>query len=249
MAAHRVEAYIIHLMRAQQRRPNVDDLGLRLPMRIYLVDAVYWDTLTDAAANAVYRRQIHKPKYPFELRRSEIACFLSHRKAWQQIVDSKLNAGLVVEDDVEPEALFTKALELALATMQPTDYVRFPYRSHTDDGPCVAESGSIALVQPVLVGLGMQMQLVGREAAAILLAATETFDRPVDTTIQMRWLTPARILAVKPPCTKEISDAVGGTLVQKKVKPLREVLARAVKRLVYRSKLRLALRKAELQAD
>ena len=239
MADLRVEAFIIHLKRAEQRRSQVDALVSRLPMPVHIIDAIDGNSLTDATIQAAYRRQIHKPKYPFELRPAEIACFLSHRKVWQEIADRKLDAGLIVEDDVEPDDIqFARAFPLVLAAMRPADYVRFPYRSHSDAGPRLAGSDGVELVEPTLVGLGMQMQLVGRQAALALLAATECFDRPVDTTIQMRWLIPTRILAVKPPCIREISDALGGTVVQKKAKPLGEVLARDFKRLVYRLKLR-----------
>lgn len=241
MAAPRVEAFIIHLERATQRRPQVDKLLSRLPVPARVVDAADGAKLDEATACSVYRRNIHQPHYPFELRQTEIACFLSHRKCWQEIVDRDLDAGLIVEDDVEPDdQLFAKTLKLALSAMRPADYIRFPYRSHTDTGREVAAADGIAVVEPAVVGLGMQMQLVGRDAAAALLETTKAFDRPVDTTIQMRWLTPARILAVKPPVIREISAAVGGTVVQKKSKPLGETLSRDIKRALYRLRVRLA---------
>jgi hypothetical protein len=104
----------------------------------------------------------------------------------------------------------------------------------------IATAGDVTLVEPAHVGLGMQVQLVGRDAAAELLRATETFDRPVDTTIQMRWLAKIRILAVRPPSIRQIGHLLGGTIVQKKSKPLSEVLSREVKRAWYRLALRVA---------
>jgi GR25 family glycosyltransferase involved in LPS biosynthesis len=184
---------------------------------------------------------LYRPRYPFALRKAEIGCFLSYRKAWQAIVDGGLDAGLIVEDDVEPdERYFEPALTLALKTIQPGDYIRFPYRSHTDSGAEVAKAGDITLVEPAHAGLGMQMQLVSRQAAAELLKATETFDRPVDTTIQMRWLAKIRILAARPPAIRQIGHLLGGTIVQKKSKPLSEVLSREVRRAWYRLALRAA---------
>jgi GR25 family glycosyltransferase involved in LPS biosynthesis len=237
----RAEAFIIHLARAEARRPQVDRLTATLPLPVNVVDAVDGLTLADGEIEAVYRRHLHRPRYPFELRKAEVGCFLSHRKAWQAILDRGLDAGLIVEDDVEPdEGLFGPALALAMETIRPGDYIRFPYRSHTDSGAEVAKAGDIALVEPAHVGLGMQTQLVGRQAAAELLKATEAFDRPVDTTIQMRWLAKIRILAVRPPAVRQIGHLLGGTIVQKKTKPLREVLSREVKRVWYRLALRVA---------
>ena len=234
----RTEAFIIHLKRAELRRPQVERLSATLPLPVDIIDAVDGMALEDDEAKAVYRRRLHRPSYPFELRKSEIGCFLSHRKAWRAIVDGGLDAGLIVEDDVEPdEKLFPPALKLALETVRPGDYIRFPYRSHTDSGAEVARADGVSLVEPAHAGLGMQMQLVGREAAAELLTATETFDRPVDTTIQLG-LADIRILALRPPVIRQIGHLLGGTVVQKKAKPFGEVLSREVKRAWYRLALR-----------
>ena len=43
---------------------------------------------------------LYDPAYPFILNNGEIGCFLSFRKAWQNIVDQNLSAGLIFEDDV-----------------------------------------------------------------------------------------------------------------------------------------------------
>jgi GR25 family glycosyltransferase involved in LPS biosynthesis len=237
----RAEAFIIHLGRAEARKPQVDRLAATLPLPVNVVDAVDGLALGDGEIEAVYRRHLHRPRYPFALRKAEIGCFLSHRKAWQAILDRGLDAGLIVEDDVEPdEELFEPALALTLKTIRPGDYIRFPYRSHTDSGAEVAKAGEVTLVEPGHAGLGMQVQLVGRRAAAELLKATEAFDRPVDTTIQMRWLVKIRILAVRPPAVRQIGHLLGGTIVQKKTKPLSEVLSREVKRAWYRLALRIA---------
>ncbi|WP_394886402.1 glycosyltransferase family 25 protein [Mesorhizobium sp. AaZ16] len=237
----RAEAFIIHLARAELRKPQVERLAATLPLPVNILDAVDGMALTEDEANAIYRHHLHRPRYPFALRKAEIGCFLSHRKAWRAIVDGGLDAGLIIEDDVEPdEELFVPALALAMKTIRPGDYIRFPYRSHTDSGAEVAKAGGVALVEPGHTGLGMQMQLVGRQAAAELLKATETFDRPVDTTIQMRWLADIRVLAVRPPAVRQIGHLLGGTIVQKKSKPLGEILSREVKRAWYRLALRAA---------
>ena len=237
----RAEAFIIHLKRAELRKPQVERLTAALPLPVNVVDAVDGLALADGQIDAVYRRHLHRPGYPFELRKAEIGCFLSHRKAWQAILDRGLDAGLIVEDDVEPdEKLFAPALALAMLTIRPGDYIRFPYRGHTDGGAEVAKAGEVTLVEPAHLGAGMQMQLVGRQAATELLKATEAFDRPVDTTIQMRWLVKIRILAVRPPAVRQIGHLLGGTIVQKKAKPLSEVLLREVKRAWYRLALRVA---------
>ncbi len=191
--------FIIHLARAERRRPQVDSLLGRLPIASSVIDAVDGSTLSPEAIASVYRRQIQRPRFPFEMRKSEIGCFLSHRKVWQAIVDSGLDAGLIVEDDVDvDEVVFHGVFDFAVRHLEACGYTRFPYRAYTDKGTMVAQEGPFSLVRPKLPGLGMQMQLVGCKAARTLLEVTRIFDRPVDTTIQMEWLTGVQVLTARP---------------------------------------------------
>jgi GR25 family glycosyltransferase involved in LPS biosynthesis len=234
----RIEAFIIHLARATQRRPQVEALRAALPMPSHIVDAVDGQLLGDAEIGEVYKRHLHRPRYPFELRRGEIGCFLSHRKAWREIVERGLDAGLIVEDDVEVDtAGLGRLLEANLGCFDAADYLRFPQKLN-ETGRIAVTGGGVTIIEPRQVGLGMVMQLVGREAAAILLDATERFDRPVDTTIQLKPSRKLRILSSTPVCVREVSETMGGSTIQKKAKPMKEIVAREIKRALYRLKLK-----------
>jgi GR25 family glycosyltransferase involved in LPS biosynthesis len=237
----RVHAFIIHLERAEGRRQQADTLLRLLPVPAEIVPAVDGLTLGADEIKAVYRRRLHRPNYPFALLKTEIACFLSHRKAWQLIVERDLDGAIIVEDDVKPiEERFDRVVAFALRHMQPADYIRFPRRHRTDVGPVVARGDEMRLMQPSYVGQGTHMQLVGREAARMLLDATATFDRPVDTTIQMRWLSSARVLAARPTCIVEFAHALGGTVIQQRSSSVGETLYREWNRFAYRAAVRVA---------
>lgn len=230
----KVAAFIIHLKRAEKRGAHVRALMQRLPVAAEIIDAVDAQQLSEAEIAAVYSRTSrHFPPYPFPLRTTEIACFLSHRKTWQAIVDGNLDAGLVIEDDVDIDPGFADQLTLAMETVRPGDYIRFPRWTRGEKGGEIARQGGNAVMQPALPGLGMQMQLIGRDAAIALLAATKRFDRPVDTTLQMRWLHPVRMLSARPITIREIDFNLGGTVVQGK-KTLSDKLKREVLRPYYR---------------
>jgi GR25 family glycosyltransferase involved in LPS biosynthesis len=235
----RIEGFIIHLKRAVDRRAQAETLARRMPVPMHILDAVDAAEMSDGDVSQVYGRHIHAPRYPFELRRQEVACFLSHRKAWQQILDNGLDAGLIAEDDVDViDDRFRLALSLAIEHLKPGDYIRFPVKAN-EAGPVRASNGVATLIEPKLVGLGMQMQLVGRQAAQSLLAATEQFDRPVDTTIQLPGLINARILSAAPAGVLHVHRQLGGTTVQNKRKTLPEVISREIKRGIYRLRIRL----------
>jgi GR25 family glycosyltransferase involved in LPS biosynthesis len=235
----KVEGFIIHLRRAHDRFAQAQALAGKLLVPAHFVDAVDAADMSDDDVAHVYQRHIHKPHYPFELRRTEVACFLSHRKAWQTIIDRGLDAGLIAEDDVDvEETMFGAVYALAASRIGHGDIIRLPVKSGVEAGPIVAEQGRAALIEPKLVGLGMQMQLVGQDAARALLAATQRFDRPVDTTIQVPGLVKARILSARPTCVLHVDADVGGTTVQKKKKPLSEAFSREIKRGLYRLSVR-----------
>jgi GR25 family glycosyltransferase involved in LPS biosynthesis len=135
-----------------------------------------------------------------------------------------------------------EVIGVVLAGMEPADFVRLPVKVR-EDGPLRFAAGRIEVIEPGLRGLGMQAQIVGREAARRLLAETEQFDRPVDTTIQLPGLTKARVLAVRPAFVAHVDETVGGSVVQKKKKPIGEIVAREVRRAAYRLAVRLAPRR------
>ncbi len=212
-----VAGYVIHLERSAGRRTQALELARALPMPARILPAVDGRDLDEATRRRFVRRGMHAPRYPFPLLDSEVGCFLSYRRAWQAILDEDRVAGLIVEDDVAPASpRFAEVTMAAAATIQPLDYIRFPLHERADRGPTARTSGGVTLREPRLPGLGMQMQLVGREAARLLLAATEAFDRPVDSFVQMQWLHGAHVLAALPIVICEIDFLLGGTEIQVK---------------------------------
>jgi len=228
----RLKAIIIHLDRALERRKNIKKLVQQLPCPAEIIPAVDCQKLGPETVNQVYRRQLYHPKYPFVLSLNEIACFLSHRRAWQYIVENDLDYGLIIEDDVRLLSEFELALNLALNNVDIQSFIRFPF-CERETGLLLAQVASFRLIKPNRVGLGQVAQLVGREAAHKLLMQTETFDRPVDNLMQLFWQTSIHPLCVLPGCVEEISSELGGSLLKQKHK-LHARLQREVLRPIYR---------------
>ena len=232
-----IKAHIIHLARATDRQKQVQRLKEQSPVETVVVDAVDGATLATETVQSVYRRSLHKPYYPFELRIAEIACFLSHRKCWQAIVDQKLDAALILEDDVEiDESVFSPAFGLAMQNYSPEMYVRFPQKQREVAASTLATTSTHRLIVPEVTNVGMQGQLVGIGAARTLLEKTCQFDRPVDTLLQMTWLTEVQPTSVYPSGISEQSAQLGGSCIGKK-KSWREVVKREILRPLYRRKL------------
>lgn len=237
----KTRAYIIHLERADQRRPQALELAARLPMPAEILPAVDGKQMSDEAIRAVTAPVLHEPAYPFPLRATETACFLSHRKAWQAILDDGCDAGLIAEDDVaDATPQFTAVIEAVAATIASDEFIRFPLRDRGEGGVVARRHAGTTLLEPWMPGLGMQMQLVGREAARRLLDATRQFDRPVDSLVQMQWLHGARVLSARPIVIREVDFLLGGSVIQNKRMGIVAKLTREVQRPLHRFAIRSA---------
>lgn len=238
----KIEGFIVHLKRATARRSQVEHLLATLPVASHVVDAVDGQELGDEEIGRHYVKGLHQPVYPFVLKQSEIACFLSHRKVWRMIVERGLDAGLIIEDDVALQMpLFRRCLALAKRGCTGKAYVQFrisPVRGRVRE---VAGEDNVRLVAPEVSQLGTVAQLVTREAAEHLLVLSERFDRPVDTFLQMRWVTGIAPYCVVPSGISDQSAQIGGSTVSVSGKVKRsagERLCREWKRFVYRSEVR-----------
>lgn len=236
-----IQAYIVHLERSAARHAVVQELLRAIPLPTAVLPAVDGRHLDADTLRSHYRRHVHAPKYPFALMNSEIGCFLSYRRAWRKILDEGLDAALIAEDDVAVAApRFAEVIERVGAAIRSDEIVRFPLHERGEGAIPTSAAGSFAMLEPWLPGLGMQMQMVGREAARRLLAATEVFDRPVDSLVQMQWLHGARVLSARPVIIREIDFTVGGSVIQLKNGGLVHKVVHEVKRPI----LRLAVRAA-----
>ncbi|MEY4379390.1 MAG: hypothetical protein RLZ85_1271 [Verrucomicrobiota bacterium] len=228
-----LHGFIIHLRRAARRQPQVAWIQQHSPCRVSVVDATDGAELTPAQRES-YVAGIHQPAYPFALRPGELGAFHSHRECWRRIVAGGHRAGLILEDDLEFDPpVFARAVSLAAEHGGDDCYVRFPLRQREVSSAAVARDAELTLIRPDVIALGAVGQLVGREAARRLLAATERFDRPVDTFLQMRWIHGVEVLSVWPSTLREISADLGGSLIQQRT-PLIAKLRREFDRYRYR---------------
>ena len=122
------DCLIIHLERSLERKPQVRKLKKNLPYQTKVVEAVDGSKFNSDLSKS-YIPRLLRPRYPFSLRSAEVACFQSHRKCWQEILDRGLEAALIIEDDVDIiDVEFTSAVDLAMKEIQMGDLVRFPIK-------------------------------------------------------------------------------------------------------------------------
>ena len=207
------DCLIIHLKRSLERKPQVRKLKKNLAYRTTVIDAID-GSKSDNSFSKSYKQRLIRPHYPFSLRSAEVACFQSHRKCWQEILDRDLEAALIIEDDVDIiNREFTAAVELAMKEIKMGDLIRFPIKPREKPRNTGVKRDNFSIFEPTLVGLGTQAQIVTYEAARRLLEKTERFDRPIDVYLQLRWKHGVRILTLWPNGVREQSSSLGGSLI------------------------------------
>lgn len=236
-----IEALVIHLSRAEARRPQVERILNACPVPARVIEAVDGRALTDHEISAVFsQRSLHSPRYPFAITAGEIGCFLSHRRAWRIIVESGLRAGLILEDDVEidPDP-FARALALATQHIEQEGYIQFQVRPVVAGAPVVASHDGVSIQRPRVAMLRTSAQLVSAAQASRLLQVTERFDRPVDGLLQLSWVTGVAPSCVVPPGVTDRTQESGGSTISNGPRAsLAKTIVREVDRLVYRRRIR-----------
>lgn len=238
------KAFIIHLERAQSRWAAVKTLRETLPVESEILPAVDGQSLSPEAVEAAYTRARFSPLYPFALGLPEIGAFLSHRQAWRRIVAENLDFAFVFEDDaaINP-VLFASLVEFAAAERLRWDYALIPAAGREPLGAVIARDGVHSLLRPRAPPLRAIGQLVSRTAAERLLAITAPFDRPVDTFLQMAWITGITVLAVTPTPIRDVSRDTGGTTVQRQRIGLLPRVYHEAMRPIYRARIRTRYRR------
>ena len=231
------KAFILHLKRSTSRLPNVRSLIASLPIESEVVPAVDGTSLTPQEVHEAYAPRRFQPRYPFALTRTEIGVFLSHRLAWRRIVDEARDFAFIFEDDAEIDpSQFAKLIEFVALERARWDYVLIPAKPIRNGTP-VARRGDFKLLRPNAPPLRAIAQVVSVEAAKRLLDRTLPFDRPVDTTLQMTWLTGQPVLAASPSPVRDVSRETGGSTVQRKSMSLAERLRHEAMRPIYRARV------------
>jgi len=116
-----VQIFVINLLDAVERLKLQKDQLTKLGLKYTILDA----TSVEGISEATYKKHYFDWQRP--LRKSEIACYYSHRSAWNRVIKSKKPA-LILEDDAIM-SIFLPDLLSSLNTMQNTDLINLENRS------------------------------------------------------------------------------------------------------------------------
>jgi GR25 family glycosyltransferase involved in LPS biosynthesis len=209
------EIYVINLDRSPQRWESIHANLNNLQLQHHRVSAVDANNISDKDILSCYNTRQNRGRYFAPLKKSEIACFLSHRLCWQKMVDENVQVAVILEDDVVFDENPIRVLEflkkkLALKN-QPAMVKLFSRRAVK--GKMTRLTKQYHLIRPFQPPLGTQGQILNLHCARQLLQATAQFDMPIDVTLQRWWETQVKIEVLKPNLIREVSAQLGGSTV------------------------------------
>lgn len=168
------------------------------------ISAVNGKNLSKEKVDSITYPLNHRPtkvRFTRNLTLGEIGCFLSHRKCWQRLLESKEKWALILEDDILISSIATPYFSTTdwipndvklcqLGDLKPEQRGRITTQIHHIDA-------TLSLVQPRFPApLGTQAYLISREVATQALLLSEKLPCPVDNFLFSPWFELSRQFSI-----------------------------------------------------
>jgi len=189
------KVYVITLQGAAERQAECERQLKQHPFNWQFIDAVDGRKLTDEISG--YPRKKVKRLLGFDLTNSEVGCFLSHRKAWGQVVLDGV-PGLILEDDFVLEKNFDEAVRYALEQRSAWDFLRLQGLTDVEASLVLSSKNGFSIVENSGDPLGATATIVTPEAARQLLESSKEIYEPLDHFLEHSEKHGLKIKALKP---------------------------------------------------
>lgn len=194
------KVFLINLAKSTERLKKSSARLAAQNIQFERIPAIDGTKLTNAEIQAHYSSQLNSKQYYRNLGYGEIGCFLSHRLAWQKIVEQKLPYAIVLEDDFQLvgdlSAVFS-TIDSLKCDWQLLKLAAYQNRTRPIKvTKQVNEQFDLVLHKKPLTGCCAQA--ITYETAKRLLRVTEQFGCPVDTQIQRTWQTGVSVYSLMP---------------------------------------------------
>jgi glycosyl transferase family 25 len=194
----KAKVFLINLDEREDKFQSVKGRLDALGVDFERISAVRGSELTEDVIKSVYDASKNSKRYLKTLSVGEIGCYMSHRMAWQKIVDEQLDLAVVLEDD----ALILDGFNAFLTSV--TQLVNWDYiklqggRGGRKTKESLRISGESSLVRYDKTPTSCLAQAISFQGAQKLLKNSQRFYRPVDVDIQLFWEKDIDVLGLDP---------------------------------------------------
>lgn len=183
-----IKAVILSLPKDVERRRSCELELDRFNLAREFSDAISGDQLEELHLLQSYDAGVNRRKFKRPLSRNEVACTLGHRQIWQKIANSEDHMCLVLEDDATFVQNPTSFLDAISQCPECFEEVMVKL-----DGPPGKNAQIVRSVADQSLVLSDRLPprttgyIIGRRAAARLIALDAPIARPIDIDLKFYW--------------------------------------------------------------
>lgn len=175
-----MKTYLINLDHSRDRLRSMTISLNKLDIDFERVSAVACDNLPEESLHC----EVCSPSlnYPHPLTRGEIACFLSHRKCWENLINSGEQWALILEDNCEFSSVASQYLDSTHWFPKECQIIHFTYsprlmyfKKHID-----LDSGNALIHTECSIPVGTSAYAISKDAALLALERSKVICEPVD---------------------------------------------------------------------
>lgn len=174
--------FVINMPTATDRRAAIAQQLTALGLEARWITATRGADMTEAEVTQVYDESLNRKYFRRALSPGEIGCYVSHREAWQSLLNSTADSAIVLEDDIHLNEHFSNAVDVLTVGRQ------FDIIKLSDDRNCPIKktapaSGPFTWASYKRVPNCANGYAISRSGAQKLLSRQQ-FYRPVDIDFQ-----------------------------------------------------------------
>ncbi len=175
--------FLINLDRSVTRLNHCQILLEGAGIEFSRISAVDGSLLSNEKADELYNYKATKSYYK-QLNNGELGCFLSHRLAWQKIIDQQLDFAVVLEDDLHDISLLPEAINSITSIKGEWDYIKLANHHRHRDFYAQKQLNNFILGVFNKLPASTIAQVVSLKGAEKLLKHSQKIYRPVDIDLQ-----------------------------------------------------------------
>jgi glycosyl transferase family 25 len=188
--------YLINLARSKDRLATCARQFDSHDLSFERINAFDGDELSPTELSRLY--DFRQSSYHKQLTSGEVACYLSHVRSWQKIVDEQLDYGVIFEDDILLEDDIKQGLEAIQNISEPWDLIKLAESPVKRKVVHNISAGDFSLVTYNKIPIRSCAQVISLAGAKKLLANNKDITRPVDVELQYWWESDLNVFGLQP---------------------------------------------------
>jgi len=231
-----LKIYYINLDRSPQRKSFMENQFSKLGLNATRINAVDGKELPKDEVDEIIERLKVKNEHYTLPNLGEIGVYMSHKKAWELIVNQEEDFALVLEDDALIDNKLLKDIDNILSLVSKNEIVDISgipgfYKKE------IRDISNIEIINYLTPSLMVISNIIGKDCANILLKTFDKYTVPVDNMLQQVYKHNIKIWISKHKYVTSNYKQLGGSTIQKTKKTsLKDKLRKELFRPIYRVK-------------